>query len=100
MRRCQSSISLTAYHLLTHSMTDEILRPLGQGTFGKVVCARDNETGRDVAVKIMYVLQHSPSTLLLILLPLHSRAIPKYREASKVEIKVLNFLQEHDPENK
>lgn len=59
----------------------EILRPLGQGTFGKVVCARDNETGRDVAVKII-------------------RAIPKYREASKVEIKVLNFLQEHDPENK
>ncbi|VDB89818.1 unnamed protein product [Peniophora sp. CBMAI 1063] len=59
----------------------EIVRLLGQGTFGKVVEARDLQTGQHVAVKII-------------------RAIQKYRDASKIEVRVLNRLKEKDPLNK
>ncbi|KZV74620.1 kinase-like protein [Peniophora sp. CONT] len=59
----------------------EIVRLLGQGTFGKVVEARDLQTGQHVAVKII-------------------RAIQKYRDASKIEVRVLNKLKEKDPLNK
>ncbi|KIY43791.1 kinase-like protein, partial [Fistulina hepatica ATCC 64428] len=54
---------------------------LGQGTFGKVVQAVDTQTNQRVAIKII-------------------RAIPKYRDASKIEIRVLNKLKERDPTNK
>ncbi|KZT07693.1 kinase-like protein [Laetiporus sulphureus 93-53] len=54
---------------------------LGQGTFGKVVEAVDQDTGKRVAVKII-------------------RAIPKYRDASKMEVRVLQKLKEQDPKNK
>lgn len=57
------------------------MRLLGQGTFGKVVEARDLQTGQHVAVKII-------------------RAIQKYRDASKIEVRVLNRLKEKDPLNK
>lgn len=58
----------------------KIIRLLGQGTFGKVVEAWDRDERCLVAVKII-------------------RAIQKYRDASKVEIKVLNLLRERDPSN-
>ncbi|KAG8896229.1 dual specificity protein kinase kns1 [Tulasnella sp. 403] len=57
-----------------------IIRLLGQGTFGKVVEAYDSVNRRRVAVKII-------------------RAIPKYRDASKIEIRVLRTLKQSDPEN-
>ncbi|KAM0754655.1 kinase-like protein, partial [Meredithblackwellia eburnea MCA 4105] len=57
-----------------------IRRNLGQGTFGKVVCAAHVITGKQVAVKVI-------------------RNVPKYREASKVEVKVLNLLKENDAKN-
>ncbi|KAG9315249.1 kinase-like domain-containing protein [Chiua virens] len=53
---------------------------LGQGTFGKVVEAVDIQTQNRVAIKII-------------------RAIPKYRDASKIEIRVLQKLKERDPAN-
>ncbi|KAG7859485.1 hypothetical protein KL939_002385 [Ogataea angusta] len=53
---------------------------LGQGTFGKVIKAHDKYNNCSVAIKII-------------------RAIPKYREASKVELRVLTMLKKHDPEN-
>jgi dual-specificity kinase len=56
------------------------VRLLGQGTFGKVVEAVDTYKNTRVAVKII-------------------RAIPKYREASRIEIKVLKTLKERDPQN-
>ncbi|KIJ52597.1 hypothetical protein M422DRAFT_58711 [Sphaerobolus stellatus SS14] len=56
------------------------VRLLGQGTFGKVVEAVDTRLHKRVAVKII-------------------RAIPKYRDASKIEIRVLNRLKERDPQN-
>ncbi|KAI7869018.1 kinase-like domain-containing protein [Spinellus fusiger] len=58
----------------------KMMRLLGQGTFGKVVECYDRVKRNFCAVKII-------------------RAIPKYREASKVEIRVLKTLKEHDPLN-
>ncbi|KAJ6631030.1 kinase-like domain-containing protein [Mycena sp. CBHHK59/15] len=57
------------------------VRLLGQGTFGKVVEAVDTQTDTKVAIKII-------------------RAIPKYRDASKIEVRVLNKLKERDPLNR
>ncbi|KAF8150784.1 CMGC/CLK protein kinase [Crassisporium funariophilum] len=57
------------------------VRLLGQGTFGKVVEAVDTETNSRVAIKII-------------------RAIPKYRDASKIEVRVLQKLRERDPANR
>ncbi|KAI8595161.1 kinase-like domain-containing protein [Dissophora ornata] len=58
----------------------KIIRLLGQGTFGKVVECYDRETGRHCAIKII-------------------RAVQKYRDASKIEARVLNTLKRHDPRN-
>lgn len=56
----------------------EILKTLGEGTFGKVVEVRDGEAkGPHFALKII-------------------KAVPKYREAAKLEINVLNKLCEKD----
>ncbi|KAG6898216.1 hypothetical protein C0992_003328 [Termitomyces sp. T32_za158] len=57
------------------------VRLLGQGTFGKVVEAIDTHTHIRVAIKII-------------------RAIPKYRDASKIEVRVLQKLKERDPNNR
>ncbi|KAF5392383.1 hypothetical protein D9757_001502 [Collybiopsis confluens] len=56
------------------------VRLLGQGTFGKVVEAVDTFKNTKVAIKII-------------------RAIPKYRDASKIEIRVLDTLKKRDPQN-
>ncbi|KAL0954621.1 hypothetical protein HGRIS_003579 [Hohenbuehelia grisea] len=57
------------------------VRLLGQGTFGKVVEAVDIKTNARVAIKII-------------------RAVPKYRDASKIEVRVLQKLKEKDPSNR
>ncbi|CDK29153.1 unnamed protein product [Kuraishia capsulata CBS 1993] len=54
---------------------------LGQGTFGKVVSAVDMRSQSVCAIKII-------------------RAIPKYREASKIELRVLSTIKKHDPMNR
>lgn len=58
-----------------------IKKLLGQGTFGKVVKAYDYKTNSFVAIKII-------------------KSIKKYREASKIELRVLTMLKKHDPTNK
>ena len=58
-----------------------IKKLLGQGTFGKVVKAYDYQTNSFVAIKII-------------------KSIRKYREASKIELRVLTMLKKHDPTNK
>ena len=65
---------------MLYPRSDRTVRLLGQGTFGKVVEAVDIETERRVAIKII-------------------RATPKYRDDSKIEIRVLQRLRERDPNN-
>lgn len=58
----------------------KIKKILGQGTFSKVVQAYDYKNNELVAIKII-------------------KAIPKYREAATVELRVLSTLKMFDPEN-
>ncbi|KAG4027556.1 hypothetical protein MFRU_029g00800 [Monilinia fructicola] len=59
-----------------------VLKLLGQGTFGKVVQAKDHlDNGKLVAIKII-------------------RSVQKYRDASKIELRVLSTLKANDHENR
>lgn len=60
--------------------SDVITRLLGQGTFGKVVQARERKTGESVAIKII-------------------RSVQKYRDASRIELRVLSTLKANDDKN-
>jgi dual-specificity kinase len=60
---------------------DQIVKLLGQGTFGKVVQARDRRRGECVAIKII-------------------RSVQKYRDASKIELRVLATLKANDEDNR
>lgn len=63
-------------------ITDTVMKLLGQGTFGKVVQAKDHhDNGRLVAIKII-------------------RSVQKYRDASKIELRVLSTLKANDHENR
>lgn len=57
-----------------------ITRILGQGTFGKVVEAYDRISKSQCAIKII-------------------RAVPKYRDASRIELRVLSTLHMYDKQN-
>ncbi|KAI0840396.1 kinase-like domain-containing protein [Hypoxylon sp. FL0890] len=59
----------------------QMIKLLGQGTFGKVVQARDRKRGGLVAIKII-------------------RAVQKYRDASRIELRVLQTLKANDEENR
>jgi dual-specificity kinase len=58
-----------------------MIKLLGQGTFGKVVQARDRKRNKLVAIKII-------------------RSVQKYRDASRIELRVLQTLKANDPENR
>ncbi|SAM08409.1 hypothetical protein [Absidia glauca] len=58
----------------------EMIRVLGQGTFGKVIECYDRQKDCRCAIKII-------------------RAIQKYRDASTIEIRALNTLRKNDPLN-
>lgn len=68
-------------HRWTNGRLDQIIRLLGQGTFGKVVQARDRRRNKLVAVKII-------------------RSVQKYRDASRIELRVLATLKANDEENR
>ncbi|KAI0201390.1 kinase-like domain-containing protein [Astrocystis sublimbata] len=59
----------------------QIRKLLGQGTFGKVVEAKDRRRNKLVAIKII-------------------RAVQKYRDASRIELRVLQTLKANDDENR
>ncbi|CAG9991727.1 unnamed protein product [Clonostachys byssicola] len=59
----------------------QIKRLIGQGTFGKVVQAKDLDKSDSVAIKII-------------------RSVQKYRDAAKIELRVLQTLRQNDPDNK
>lgn len=63
------------------NLTDQISKLLGQGTFGKVVKARDRKRNKFVAVKII-------------------RSVQKYRDASRIELRVLATLKANDDDNR
>lgn len=58
-----------------------IQKLLGQGTFGKVVACFDKINRETVAIKII-------------------RNIPKYRDAAKIELRILTTLKKFDNENR
>lgn len=59
----------------------QVVRLLGQGTFGKVVQAKDRRKNTNVAIKII-------------------RSVQKYRDASRIELRVLATLKANDHENR
>jgi len=59
----------------------QMIKLLGQGTFGKVVQARHKRDHNLVAIKII-------------------RAVQKYRDASRIELRVLKTLKANDAENR
>lgn len=68
-------------HALTFS-PDQVEKLLGQGTFGKVVQARDKRRQNQlVAIKII-------------------RSVQKYRDASRIELRVLATLKANDADNR
>ncbi|KAF3926864.1 hypothetical protein ABW20_dc0103841 [Dactylellina cionopaga] len=58
-----------------------IIKLLGQGTFGKVVQAFDHQKNEYCAIKII-------------------RSVQKYRDASKIELRVLSTLGKNDADNR
>lgn len=59
----------------------KMVKLLGQGTFGKVVQAHDKKKGDLVAIKII-------------------RSVQKYRDASRIELRVLQTLKANDAQNR
>ena len=58
------------------------MRTLGEGTFGKVVQCKDLQSnGANIALKII-------------------KNVDKYREAAKLEINVLEKINERDPQGR
>jgi dual-specificity kinase len=60
---------------------DKIIKLLGQGTFGKVVEAWDREMNQKCAIKVI-------------------RSVQKYRDASRIELRVLSTLKQNDNHNR
>ena len=70
---------VTPGHYLTSRY--KVIRLLGQGTYGKVVQCYDTTDRRTLAIKVI-------------------RSVQKYRDASRIELRVLSTILEHDPMNK
>ncbi|PSK51814.1 hypothetical protein B9Z65_3081 [Elsinoe australis] len=72
------------YMVVEHADLTErysIIKLLGQGTFGKVVRAYDRRNKKEVAIKII-------------------RSVQKYRDASRIELRVLSTLATNDRTNR
>lgn len=63
------------------TIPDRIVKLLGQGTFGKVIQALDRRRNELVAVKVI-------------------RSVQKYRDASRIELRVLATLKANDADNR
>ena len=78
-RRCDVTVLASATHCVRACLADEIVRELGEGTFGKVVECRDRKrSDASVALKVI-------------------KNVEKYRDAAKLEINVLEKIGERDP---
>lgn len=74
-------ITLSVEQLTANLVSDDIVKLLGQGTFGKVVEAYDRKKRTKCAVKII-------------------RSVQKYRDASRIELRVLSTLALNDKTNR
>ena len=82
--RCKFLLLLTRFFFFNAddvSKKDSIIKLLGQGTFGKVVEAYDKQRRNRCAIKII-------------------RSIQKYRDASRIELRVLSTLSSNDKSNR
>jgi dual-specificity kinase len=82
--KCRPASTTTLAHIvrcIANLRLDQISRLLGQGTFGKVVQATDRKRNQAVAVKII-------------------RSVQKYRDASRIELRVLATLKANDANNR
>lgn len=82
--RCMSLVFGLACTFVVCVLTynpDQVTKLLGQGTFGKVVQAHDKKRNKLVAIKII-------------------RSVQKYRDASRIELRVLATLKANDHENR
>lgn len=77
--RCMFSRMI--YQQVANAFPDQVVRLLGQGTFGKVVEAIDRRTKTRCAIKII-------------------RSVQKYRDASRIELRVLSTLSHNDRDNR
>jgi dual-specificity kinase len=78
--RCMPHLHSSCRHI-TDKQADTIEKLLGQGTFGKVVEAWDKKKQTKCAVKII-------------------RSVQKYRDASRIELRVLSTLSLNDKSNR
>jgi dual-specificity kinase len=72
--------NMSATNRNANTSVDSIEKLLGQGTFGKVVQAYDKKKGTKCAIKVI-------------------RSVPKYRDASRIELRVLSTLASNDKHN-
>ncbi|THX34045.1 kinase-like protein [Aureobasidium pullulans] len=84
--KCDQKVDDDDGHYIVHDHADlterySIVKLLGQGTFGKVVQAYDRRRNADVAIKII-------------------RSVQKYRDASRIELRVLSTLACNDKHNR
>ena len=79
--KCKIFRTLPSARTNTNILPDKVKCLLGQGTFGKVVQARDRRRNEAVAVKII-------------------RSVQKYRDASRIELRVFATLKANDPTNR
>uniref|UniRef100_A0A669E293 dual-specificity kinase n=1 Tax=Oreochromis niloticus TaxID=8128 RepID=A0A669E293_ORENI len=75
-------LSLSCFFFSLYCVADEIVSTLGEGTFGRVMqCIDHRRGGAHVALKII-------------------KNVEKYKEAARLEINVLEKINEKDPDNK
>lgn len=79
--RCKSFILKRMRNgLLMHPSLDKTISIVGKGTYGQVFKCYDVVLDKLCAIKVI-------------------RAIPKYVEASRIEIRILQALRDYDPSN-
>jgi len=78
-QRCENS-GTDGGHTYGRICLDKILATLGEGTFGKVVKCKELNTDQIIALKVI-------------------KNVDKYREAAKLEVNVLEKIQDMDPNN-